>query len=98
MSRKQIAALDALPYPLVLIEWVDSSHVGNGWTSFDDLGHGDDHLTCLSVGFVIRENRASKLLVPNVADIWQPDNLQAHGCILIPKRAIISERVIHAAR
>ena len=97
MSRTARDALALLPFDLVLILWVDSAHVGTGWTDFEEITQGDAQLLCASVGFLARETRDAKLLVPSIADLAEPDNRQSHGAIMIPKRAILAERILRRA-
>jgi hypothetical protein len=80
-------------YPLMLIEWVDSSRLGNGWLDLDEIHDPDPH-TCVSVGFLVKENERGKILVPTVADIKNPANRHTHGGIMIPSCSIISERML----
>jgi hypothetical protein len=90
-------ALSLLSHPLLLVVWVDSSHLGEGWIDFDELDRSDAQLLCVSVGFLVHESRQSMLLVPSIADLSEPSNRQAHGTMLIPKRAILSTRVLRRA-
>ena len=90
-------ALAQLSYPLLLVVWVDSSHMGEGWVGFDELDCSDTRLLCVSVGFLLHESRHAKLLVPSIADLHEPANRQAHGSILIPKSAILAERRLRRA-
>jgi hypothetical protein len=78
-------------YPLMLIEWVDSSRIGEGWLDLDEIGEPDPH-TCVSVGFLVKENKRGKILVPTVADIKNSANRHTHGGIMIPICSILSER------
>jgi hypothetical protein len=78
-------------YPLLLIEWVDSSRLGSGWIDLDEICDPDPH-TCVSVGFLVKENERGKILVPTVADVKHADNRHTHGGIMIPACSIISER------
>jgi hypothetical protein len=96
-ARTAQDALAQLPYPLHLLVWVDSSHMGEGWVDFDQLDAGQDRLLCVTVGFVVQETRHAKLLVPSIADLQEPGNRQAHGSMLIPKSAILAERVLRRA-
>lgn len=78
-------------YPLTLIDWVDSSRVGDGWVDLDEIKNPDPH-RCISVGFLIRANKRGKILVPTIADVEHPDNRHSHGGIMIPTCSIVGER------
>jgi hypothetical protein len=96
-ARTARQALSLLRHPLLLVVWVDSSHMGEGWVDFDELDRSDAQLLCVSVGFLVHESRRSVLLVPSIADLSEPGNRQAHGSMLIPKCAILSTRVLRRA-
>ena len=51
----------ALPYPLVLVEWLDSSRVGEGWVDLADIAEPNPS-KCVSIGFLVRENEKGKVL------------------------------------
>jgi hypothetical protein len=78
-------------YPLMIIEWIDSSRLGAGWIDFDEINDPDPH-RCVSVGFLVKENERGKVLVPTVADLEHPENRHVHGGIMIPTCSIVSER------
>ena len=96
-ARAARDALAQLSYPLVLVIWVDSSHMGEGWIGFEELDCTDARLLCVSVGFLVQESAHAKLLVPSIADLHEPGNRQAHGSMLIPKVAILAERILRRA-
>lgn len=75
----------------MIIEWVDSSRVGEGWLDLAEIGAPDPH-TCISVGWLVRENERGKVLVPTIADVEHEANRHTHGGIMIPTCSIISER------
>jgi hypothetical protein len=83
----------AREYPLMLIEWVDSSRLGGGWLDLDEIKEPDPHL-CVSVGFLVKENERGKILVPTVADVKNAANRHTHGGIMIPACSIVSERML----
>jgi hypothetical protein len=78
-------------YPLMLIEWVDSSRIGDGWVDLDEIKNPDPHRG-ISVGFLIRANESGKILAPTIADVEHPGNRHTHGGIMIPTCSIIEER------
>ena len=78
-------------YPLVLIEWIDASRVSDGWVDIAEVTEPDPH-KCVSVGFLVRENKRGKMIVPTVADVEHPDNRHVYGTMMIPSSAILSVR------
>lgn len=82
-----------LPYKLVLIEWVDASRLSDGWMDIDDIPEPYPH-KCISVGFILSENKHGKVIIPTIADIEHRDNSHTYGGMLIPLSAIISERIL----
>jgi hypothetical protein len=80
-----------LEYPLVLIEWVDASRLSNSWMDWSDIPDPYPH-KCISIGFVVSENRHGKIMVPTIADVEHQENRHTYGGMLIPKSAILSER------
>lgn len=77
-------------HPLVMIEWTDASRLSAGWMDYADIPDPYLH-RCLSVGFLISENKDGKIIVPTIADVEHPDNRHTYGGMMIPKSAIISE-------
>lgn len=73
---------------LVLIEWVDS-HSGRGWQPFERFAEVAEPLYCQSVGWLVNENDACKVLVPHVGGEKNGDQmLQGCGDITIPTASI----------
>lgn len=82
-----------LPYRLVQIEWFDASRLSDGWMNLSDIPDPYLH-KCVSVGFVVAENDAGKILVPTIGDVGHPENSHTYGGMLIPASAIIREKVL----
>jgi len=82
-----------LPYRLVIIEWVDASRLSDGWIDLSAIPDAYLH-RCVTVGFVVSENKDGKILVPTIGDTGHPDNSHTYGGMLIPTRAIISEKTL----
>ena len=80
-----------LPYKLMMIEWVDSSRVGEGWIDLADIP-APDPSRYVSVGFLFSENAKGKIIVPTVADVARGNNRHTHGGIMIPTCSILPER------
>ena len=72
---------------LVLVEWVDSRSPKSNWQRLSEM---EDSVSCrcVSVGFLLRNGKDTKVLAPNMADIDSPDNLQASGIIVIPTKSV----------
>jgi hypothetical protein len=85
------AGRNRIGFPLVLIEWVDSSRLGDGWIDIADIKQPNPSL-CVSVGFLAKANARGKVLIPTIADVEHADNRHCHGGIMIPTRSIIRER------
>jgi hypothetical protein len=78
-------------HPLWLIEWVDASRLSNGWMDWGDIPDPYPH-RCVTVGFLVSENKYAKILVPTVGDVEHENNRHTYGGMMIPRSAIISER------
>jgi hypothetical protein len=77
---------------LMLIEWVDSSRLtGDEWMDWNDIHPADPH-KCVSVGFIVSENKKGVILVPTIADVEHEDNRHVYGGIMIPQGAIVLKR------
>ncbi len=79
---------------LVLIEWVDS-HSGKGWQSLDELEGKAEPLFCRSVGWLVKETRDCKVIVPHISGEKNGGIvLQGCGDLAIPKKAILKVKLI----
>lgn len=83
----------AFPYDLVMVEWIDASRLSDGWMDLSAIPDPYPHL-CVSVGFVVRESKHGKTLVPTVGDIEHQDNSHTYGGMMIPAAAIVSQTVL----
>jgi hypothetical protein len=79
---------------LVLIEWLDS-HSGRGWQDFDKIERAAEPLYCRSVGWVAKETKDCKVLVPHVSGEKNSDAV-LHGCgdLTIPTAAIVRTTIL----
>lgn len=91
MNKKNIK--EKLPHKLVIVEWVDASRLSDGWMDMDQIPDPYPH-TCVTVGFILSENKHGKILIPTIADIEHSNNSHIYGGMMIPSSAIISERVL----
>jgi len=80
-----------MPYKLVVVEWLDASRLSDGWIDLKDVPSVYPH-RCVTVGFLVSENKHGKILVPTVADIEHENNRHTYGGMMIPAGAIISVR------
>lgn len=87
------AARPVSQYPLVLIEWVDASRLSDSWMDLSDIPQPYQH-KCVTVGFVVQENKFAKILIPTIGDTENTDNSHTYGGMMIPRTAIISEKVL----
>ena len=78
---------------MVLIEWADASRLSDGWMDLADVPDAYVH-KCVTVGFIVSENRDGKILVPTVGDVEHRHNSHTYGGMMIPRKAIISERIL----
>lgn len=70
----------------VEVEWQDSTLLHEGWTDIDDVLGRRGAVTCLSVGFVLADDRQGMVLAASV------HAGQVAGVTMIPRKAIVSKR------
>jgi len=80
-----------VPYPLLIVEWVDASRLSDGWVDLAAVPDPYPH-RCVTVGFLLSENERGKILVPTIGDVEHAANSHTYGGMMIPTTAIISER------
>jgi hypothetical protein len=85
--------MTALPYKLVVVEWVDSSRLANGWMDLAEIPDPYLH-KCVTVGFQVAKNKRGIVLVPTIGDTEHRDNSHTYGGMMIPRSAIISRKVL----
>ena len=71
----------------MLIEWVDSAQPVPGWKFLEDAPK-PEVIQCVSVGWLIAENKRAKVLAPNIGDIESGGSTQGSGFIRIPVASI----------
>lgn len=88
MDRQIIKLLRAqkIEHRLVIVEWEDSQRPLSAWGWVDEYA-SPDSVRCISVGFLIAENKNSIALAPNLGDTNHPRE-QACGVICIPNSAV----------
>lgn len=77
----------ALPFPLVLIEWLDAARPDAEW-HYLETSSATEAVRCVSVGFLIHDSKEVKALAPNLGEVGTPD-MQACGIIRIPTRCVL---------
>lgn len=79
---------------LVLIEWEDS-HSGRGWQPMDRIAVAAEPLFCQSVGWLLKETKDCKVIVPHIGGERNGDvMLQGCGDLVIPAKAITKMTVL----
>lgn len=74
-------------HKLVAVEWEDSRQPTASWQFIDQIQQRGS-CRCVSVGYLISEGNGAKTLASNLADIDDPDGIQASGVITIPESCI----------
>lgn len=77
---------------LLLVEWEDSARPLSEWRYIDDAP-SMEIIRCLSVGWVISENKQLLMLAPNIGNV-DSESEQACGFMRIPKKSITSIKVL----
>lgn len=74
--------------PLVMIEWEDSAQPIPAWSylaSFEAPGT----IRCVSVGWMIRDDKQMKVVAPNMGGVNTSGSLQVSGMIQIPTSCVL---------
>jgi hypothetical protein len=75
-----------LSYRLVKIEWYDSRQPQPEWQFLEDF-KPPDIVKCITVGYIINENKIQKSICQNIADYKK--DIQVSGIITIPSCCIL---------
>lgn len=89
-SRQALATLDSVGMRLVLIEWEDIVGVDR-WQHMEDIRDADDRsMRCTSVGWLARDGKKTKVIVPHLSDAGD-DRIDPQGCgiLTIPTNAVL---------
>lgn len=78
-------------YELVCVQWTDASRLNDGWMDLSDIPPPYLH-RCVTVGFVIGENKDGIILVPTIGDTEHIENSHTYGGMMIPRHAILSRK------
>ncbi len=75
-------------WPLVRIVWLDSVNPTADWHRLSEW-RGLGSQECVSVGYLIGDERDSKTIAPHVAFPDEEENCQATGIMIIPTGAVL---------
>jgi hypothetical protein len=78
-------------YPLVLIEWEDSSQPASRWYALNEL-KSETSAICQTVGFLV-DDGSVKIVASSIGSYRQASH--ATGLICIPSRSVIEVRRLH---
>lgn len=78
-----------VPYPLVVVRWVDSRQPSSAWGLLSDLDTEYGPADCYTAGWVVHETEGFIALAMSVADLDDEHGRQCNGVMRIPKRCII---------
>lgn len=73
---------------LVIIEWEDSRRPDGAWKHLSS-SHVWDSVKCVSVGWLVVDDKEKKVLAPNMGDIDDASNMQMSGEIVIPTSCVL---------
>jgi hypothetical protein len=82
---------------LVMIEWIDShSRTGMRWEDLDGLKEDwDSPLRCHSVGWLLKDTKTMKVLVPHVSCLKDEKAVKSGiGAMSIPTKAVVKMTVL----
>ncbi len=88
-NRKTIenrTARPKTPFKLVLIEWEDSAQPVSAW-QWVDAYEIPETVRCISVGYLIGQNRKALAVAPNLGDLTG-ESIQASGIIRVPRTSV----------
>lgn len=71
-----------------MIEWEDSAQPIPSWSHLTDVPL-HDAIRCVSVGWLIQDTSAVKVLAPNMGAIDDESNMQVSGVMRIPARCVV---------
>ena len=78
---------------LVMVEWEDSCRPVPEWQYLEPINDAQPNI-CVSVGWLIHDGQAVKILAPNMANLDDRDSLQVSGVIRIPARSVLNMTVL----
>jgi hypothetical protein len=76
--------------PLVMVEWEDSAQPIPGWSYLSSFS-APGTIRCVSVGWLIRDDKQMKALAPNLGALDDKNSVQVSGVIQIPARCVIKQ-------
>jgi hypothetical protein len=75
--------------PLVIIRWQDSAQPIPSWQHLAKLAPAQP-VECATVGWLLRDDDATKVVCQSVGDLQNAKNAQASGIMTIPTRCVLS--------
>ncbi len=81
-------------FELVLVEWADSRQPTTAWEMVVGMPERD-YCACVSVGWLLRDDKKVKVLAANVADIG--NEMQAVGILVIPTACVLRMKLLREA-
>ena len=83
-KRKRRRAANPMPYPLVMVEWLDSHAVADRWHRGEP---SKEALKIWSVGWVLHDSEKVVTLSAHIAD--EKEDRQRCGSMTIPRQTIL---------
>lgn len=82
-----------MKYPLVIVEWEDSTIPPTAWDSIESLAAWTP-CVCRSVGYLVKNDRSGVVLVANIVD--NDTEIPESGCnyFVIPKGCVTSIKLL----
>ena len=72
-----------------MIEWEDSAQPIPSWCYLADF-EAPGTIRCVSVGWLVRDDKTMKVLAPNMGAIDDENSVQISGMIQIPTRCVLN--------
>ncbi|MEX3555293.1 MAG: hypothetical protein VB131_01235, partial [Burkholderia gladioli] len=82
---------------ILFVEWVDACSYSNGSLPVEELNE-PDRFECVSVGFLLSENRDGMILAPHLELEGEFSQRQTCGTMMIPQSAIRRKKDISASK
>jgi hypothetical protein len=85
---------------LVVVEWRDSATHSSRWDRVDDIVDENGEVgTCLSCGWILRNDKTSLVIIPHIAEIVNiHGGIDGASGITIPREAVVQLTYLFPAR
>lgn len=83
-------------WPLVRVTWIDSASPSPEWHTLSEW-RGLGSLECVSVGYLIAEDKLTRTIAPHLAYPGEAENCKACGIMVIPNGVIRSVETLAAS-